>query len=138
MTIPVIVVSLEKVVYEDTAEEIIAPTENGQIAILPHHIPLLTTLTEGEVIIKKGGKDTYIAITGGFLDVSKEKTTILADYAIESEDIQVAKAQQAKEKAEKLLEEKVGNFDFAEIEAQLRRSLLELKIGQKRKAKILR
>ncbi len=135
MTIPVVVVSPEKIVYEDAAEEVIAPTENGQIAILPHHVPLLTTLTEGEVVIKKGGKDTYIAITGGFLDVSKGKATILADYAIESDDIQVVKAQAAKERAEKLLEEKVGNFDFAEIEAQLRRSLLELKIGQKRKAR---
>lgn len=133
MTLHVDVLSPEKVVFQGEADEILAPTPNGQIAILPHHVSLLTTISQGEVVIKQGRKMYYIAVMGGFLQVQKDVVTVLADYAIQSQDIQLARAQEAKKRAEKLLEEKVSKEDYAKIEADLRRSLLELKVAQRRK-----
>lgn len=131
------IVTPEKVVYKDEVDEIIAPTLNGQIAILPHHVSLLTQLISGEIITKKGGKDQYLAVTGGFLEVSKNKVTVLADYAVRSEEIEIAKAVEAQKKAQKLMQEKVSEKDFAQAESQLRRSILELKVAQRRKTRSL-
>jgi len=127
------VLSPENVVYRGEADEVIAPTSNGQIAIFPHHVSLLTKISEGELIVKSGKQTQYIAVMDGFLQVRKDFITVLADYAIQSEDIQMHKAEEAKKRAEKLLEERVGQKDFAIIEADLRRSLLELKVAQKRR-----
>ena len=137
MTFHLEIVSPEKIVYQGDAEEVIIPTADGQIAILPHHVKLLTQVSEGEIIVKKSKNNQYIAVTGGFLEFENNKATLLADYAIESEDIQIARAQEAKDRAEKLLKEKVSEEDFAEIQSQLRRSLLELRVGEmRRKRKI--
>ncbi|OGH19468.1 MAG: ATP synthase F1 subunit epsilon [Candidatus Levybacteria bacterium RIFCSPHIGHO2_12_FULL_38_12] len=133
MTIKLQVITPEKIIYDDNVDKIIVPTPNGQIAILPRHITLLSQVSDGEIIVKKATTDHHIAVTGGFLEVRKNQATILADYAIESDAIQVAKAQEAKERAEKLLSEKLSEEDFAEIQSQLRRSLLELKVAEMKK-----
>lgn len=133
MTIKLQVITPEKVIFDGEVDEVIVPTRSGQIAILPHHVSLLTQVSDGEIIVKKAKENHHITLTGGFLEVGKNITTILADYAIESDDIQVAKAEEAKERAEKLLKEKLSEEDFAEINAQLRKSLLELKVGDLRK-----
>lgn len=127
------VITPEKIIFEGDVDEIMVPTPNGQIGILPHHITLLSQVSDGELVIKKGNNNHHIAVTGGFLEVGNNSATILADYAIESDDISVAKAQEAKERAEKLLSQKLSEEDFAEIQAQLRRSLLEIKVGEIRK-----
>jgi len=131
MKIIVEILSPEGQIYQGEADEIVAPSQQGEIAILPNHSPLFTKLAEGEVIIKDGKDETSIAVTGGFLEISKNKVDILADYAIRAENIEIAKAEQAKKKAEELLREKKENFDFSLIEKDLQRSILELKIGEK-------
>ncbi|MEX2007184.1 MAG: ATP synthase F1 subunit epsilon, partial [Candidatus Levyibacteriota bacterium] len=123
------IITPEKVVYSDKVSEVLVPTENGEIGILPKHIGLFTKVVPGELTIKKGSSELTIAITGGFLEVSADKITILADYAIRAENIEVAKAMEAKEKAEKLMKEKTDERDSAMLEGQLRRAVLELKIA---------
>ena len=127
------IITPEKVIFQGQADEILVPTPGGQIGVLPHHITLLSQISDGEIVVKKGSTKQHIAVTGGFLEVGNNKATILADYAIESDDIQEAKAKEAKERAEKLLEQKLSEEDFAEIQAQLRRSLLELKVAELKK-----
>lgn len=127
------VITPEKIIFDGEVDEVLIPTPNGQIAILPHHITLLTQISDGELIIKKGPQSHHVAVTGGFLEVGNNKATVLSDYAIESDDIQIAKAQEAKERAEELLKGKLSDQDFAEIQSQLRRSLLELKVAEMRK-----
>lgn len=127
------IITPEKTIYSDTIDALVVPTTSGEITILPNHVPLITQIASGEMTIKKQSKDQHIAITGGFLEVSNNKITILADYAVRSEEIETAKAEEAKKRAEKLVSEKIGKEDFAEAEAQLRKSLLELKIVTKRK-----
>jgi F-type H+-transporting ATPase subunit epsilon len=112
-------------------DEITAPGFDGEISILPNHVNLLTRLKHGELIIKKAGKNSAFAVMGGFLEVLDNKVSILADYAIKADDIEIAKAEQARERAKKLMEERKGKEDFAIAEGELRRSLLELKVAKK-------
>lgn len=127
------IITPEKIIYKEEVLEVVAPTVNGQISILPHHVGLLTKLISGELIVKKGATQQIIAVTGGFLEVGNNNISILADYAIRAEDIEVEKAQEAKKRAEALMEEKISEQDEALIEAQLRRALLELKVARKHK-----
>lgn len=133
MTLHLEIITPEKVVYKDDVNEVISPTVNGEISILPNHVGLLTQIAPGEITVKKQGREYFLAITGGFLEVSRNKVTILADYAIRSEEIEIEKAQEAQKKARKLMEEKTSEKDFAIAESELRRSLLELKVAHRRK-----
>ena len=118
-------------VFSGEADEIIAPTVNGEIGILPNHVPLLTQILPGELRVKNAGKTSSFAIMGGYLEVANNHVNVLGDYAVRAEDIEVAKAQQAKSTAEKAKQEKVSREDLAIIEADLRRSLLELKVARR-------
>ncbi|MBI4089145.1 MAG: ATP synthase F1 subunit epsilon [Candidatus Levybacteria bacterium] len=130
------IITPEKVIYKDEVDEIVTPTVNGEIAILPNHINLLTQITPGELIVKKGSSTESLAITGGFLEVSNNKISILAEYAIKAEDIQVAHAEEAKKRAEKIMSEKTSENDFKIAEGELLKSLLQLKIASKRRRRI--
>lgn len=120
-------------IYSGEADEIIVPTVNGEIGVLPNHVSLLTQILPGELRVKSGGKTNFFAIMGGYLEVNNNQVNVLGDYAIRAEDIEVAKAEQAKIKAEKMKTEKISQEDFAVIEADLRRSLLELKVAHRRR-----
>lgn len=120
-------------VYSGEADEVIVPTVTGEIGILPNHVSLLTQILPGELRVKNGGKTSSFAIMGGYLEVANNTVNVLGDYAIRAEDIEVAKAEQAKARAEKAKSEKVSKEDFATIEADLRRSLLELKVAHRRR-----
>lgn len=127
------IITPEKVIYSDKVSEVLIPTENGQVGILPKHVGLFARVVPGELIIKKDGSQQIIAITGGFLEVSKDKVSILADHAIRAENIEVGKALEAKERAEELMKEKASGRDAAMLEGQLRRAILELKVASKLK-----
>lgn len=133
MNLQIEVITPEKVIYKDEVNEVLAQTENGQIGILPHHVGLLAKLIPGELIIKKGSREDSLAVAGGFLNVSDNKVIVLADYAIRTEEIEVARAEEAKKRAEKLLSEQKERKDMAFAEAELRRSLMELNVASKRK-----
>ncbi|MDO8460831.1 MAG: F0F1 ATP synthase subunit epsilon [bacterium] len=133
MTFYLEIITPEKVVFKDDVDELIVPTTTGEVGIMPNHVSLLTQISLGELIIRQGQKEHALAISGGFLDVANNQVTILADYAIRSEDIEIAKVEEAQKRAQKAMEEKVSERDFAEAEASLRRSLLELKVAQKRR-----
>ncbi|MBI2430728.1 MAG: ATP synthase F1 subunit epsilon [Candidatus Levybacteria bacterium] len=136
MTLNLEIVTPEKVVFKDEVNEVVVPTTSGEIAILPNHISLLSQIAPGEMTIKKGGTQDSLAITGGFLDVHNNNVSILADYAIRSEDIEIAKVEEAQKRAEKVMQEKASDQDFALAEAQFRRTILELKVASKRRRKI--
>ena len=136
MSLNLTITTPEKKVLEETVDEIVVPTTSGEIAVLTNHVDLLTAIKPGELTIKKGTKSSSFAVTGGFMEVSKNNVSILADYAIRAEDIEVAKASEAKERAENAMREKTSQQDFAEAEAQLRRSLVELEIGKRRRRPI--
>ena len=127
-------VTPEKIVLSEEVDEVTVPTTTGEITVLPKHVSLVTQVSPGELIVRKSGKVEHFAITGGILEVSKEKVVILGEHAIRADDIEVAKAEEAKRKAEQRMKERVSEEDFATIEADLRRSLLELKVARKRRS----
>ncbi len=133
MTFHLEVITPEKVVLSEEVNEVLVPTPQGQIGILPNHVTLLSQLTQGELIIKRDHEVQVLAIESGFLEVSKKKVTILTDYAIHGDDIQVAKVQEAIERAKAVIAQKAGNKDFMTAQLELRRSILELKVAERRK-----
>ena len=130
------VLTPNKKIFSEEIDELIVNTTNGQIGILPNHIQLVTRIKPSEMIIKIKGKKHYFAITGGFLEVDKNKIVIIADYAVSSEDIGVEEALQAKKRAEEILKktkENISERDFATAQADLRRAILQLNIANRRR-----
>lgn len=130
------IITPEKIVFKDEVNEVVAPTADGEIAILPQHINLITRINPGELIIKKGSSNQFIAITGGFLEVNNNKISILADYAVKAQDIEIARAQEAKKRAEKIMSEKATDNEQRIAEGELMKAILELKIAAKHKRRI--
>lgn len=127
------IITPEKVVYREEVNEVVVPTVQGEIAILPNHVNLLTQVSPGELIVKKGTAQQYVAITGGFLEVNSNKISILADYAIKAQDIEIARATEAKKRAEKLMQEKKTDNELRIAEAEMIKSILELKVATRHK-----
>jgi F-type H+-transporting ATPase subunit epsilon len=127
------IVTAERVVYSEDVDAVIAPGIEGQLGILPHHAPLMTTLIPGELVVKKGGQELPLAITGGFIEVRPDRIIILADAAERVEEIDVARAEEAKRRAEERLKEGGPDVDLLRAEAALRRSLVRLEIAARRK-----
>jgi F-type H+-transporting ATPase subunit epsilon len=125
----------EKLVFEDKElDSVTMPTSMGEITILPGHIPLVVKVAPGEVIVRKKGTEHVMVTMQGFMHLDKEgNIVILSDYAIRSEDVVLAKVEEAKKKAEAAMKEKTSEKDFVVAEAELRKTLLELKIAQKRR-----
>lgn len=124
------IVTAERAVYSEEVDMVIAPGVEGQLGILPHHAPLMTTLQAGELRVKKGREEVSLVISGGFLEVRPDRVVILADAAERAEEIDVARAEAAKRRAqERLAEEHVPGVDEARAEAALRRSLARLKVA---------
>lgn len=129
------VVSPEGTVYQDTVDEISLPTPTGEITILPHHVSLFTKMSSGIVNIKKGGKESIIATIGGFVEVDNGNVTILSDHLVKAENIQAAKAQEAKKRAEDTMKKKESDVDFVMAEKELQRAIMELHVADKIKKK---
>lgn len=127
------IVTAERVVFSDDVDVVIAPGVEGQLGILPHHSPLMTMLLPGELLVRKGGEEFYLAISGGFLEVRPDRIIVLADAAERAEEIDVARAEEAKRRAEERLKAHPPEADEARVEAALRRSLARLKVVERRK-----
>ena len=130
------IVTAERVVYSEEVEIVIAPGVEGQLGILPHHTPLMTTLEVGELIARKGGEEFCFCISGGFLEVRPDRVIVLADVAERSEDIDLARADEAKRRAQERIAHPTRGVDTARAEAALRRSLVRLKVAEKRRRRI--
>ena len=125
------VVTAERMVYSDDVDMVIAPGFEGQLGILPHHTPLMTTLLPGELRIKKGSEEISLAISGGFLEVRPDRVIVLADAAERAEEIDVERAEAARRRArERLAQRRELGTDGARAEAALRRSLARLKVAE--------
>ncbi len=131
-TIKLDVVTAERVVFSEEVDVVVAPGVEGQLGILPHHAPLMTMLQPGELLIKQGGAEFCLAITGGFLEVRPDRIIVLADAAERAEDIDVSRAEEAKKRAEeRLRESKAPGIDDTRTEVALRRALVRLKAVEK-------
>ena len=130
MPIHLEIVTAERVVLSDEVDQINAPTKDGRVGILPRHAPLLTILDVGELDIIKAGERTPFAISGGFMEVLPNRVTILADTAERADEIDEARAEAARRRAEEQIAQRQSDHDIALAEAELRRALIRLKVAQ--------
>lgn len=127
------IVTAERAVYSDDVDMVIAPGTEGELGILPRHAPLLTGLQVGELRIKKEGREELFAIGGGFMEVRPDRVIVLADTAESSAEIDVERAEAARQRAERLLTEGLPAERRAGVEAALRRSRIRLKVARRRR-----
>ena len=127
------IVTAEGVVYSEDVDVVVAPGIEGQLGILPHHAPLMTTLQAGELRVRKGGEEFLLAISGGFLEVRPDRVIVLADAAERAEEIDIVRAEEAKRRAEAALTRRAPEADAAQAEAALRRSLIRLRVAEGRR-----
>jgi len=127
------IITPEKVVLSEEVDSVTIPAQEGEVTILPEHIPLFTRVIPGEIKYKAGKGEQFMAVQEGFLEVLNDKVNIITNYAVRSEEIEVAKVEAAKKRAEQQLSEKKGEADFAIAEAELRKSILELKVARRRR-----
>jgi len=129
------IVTAERLVFSDDVDVIVAPGIEGELGILPHHAPLMTILQAGGLRVRKGEEEFLLAISGGFLEVRPDRVIALVDAAERAEEIDIARAEAAKRRAEEVLSQHPPGMDAARAEAALHRSLARLKVAEKRRKK---
>jgi F-type H+-transporting ATPase subunit epsilon len=122
-------------IFSEDVSAVIAWGVEGQLAILPHHAPLMTMLQPGDLMIRKDKEEEYVVISGGFLEVRPDKVIILADACERVDEIDIARAEEAKKRAQETMKAAPLTADAATAEASLRRSLARLKVAEKRRRK---
>ncbi len=129
------IVTAERAVYSQDVDEVIAPGIDGELGILPEHAPLMTTLQPGMLTIKKGGDELNLAVSGGFMEVRPDRVIILADAAEHAEEIDIARAEEARRRAEEAKAGAVTMGAEAQMaaEAALARALARIKVAQRRR-----
>ncbi len=130
------IVTGERLVFTETGVDmVIAPGSDGTLGILPHHAPLITTLAQGELRVKKGDTEQSLVVFGGFMEVTPSKVIVLADSAERAEEIDVARAEAARRRAEETIAARAGELDLAKAELSLRRAAIRLQVGQRRRSR---
>lgn len=128
------IVTPERVAYEDDVDMVICPGSEGELGILPHHAPLLSTLGVGELKIRKGGQEEYFAIAGGFVQVRPDKVVVMAETADLASEIDLDAAQAARKEAERALQEGFSEpADLARARAAMERALLRIRVAERRR-----
>lgn len=130
-TVQVNVVTPDGPVYDADVEMVSVKAQSGELGILPGHIPLVAPLQIGAVRLKKSGSTELVAVSGGFLEVRPDKVTILAQAAETVEDIDLTRAQSAKERAEQRLNKSTDDIDFKRAELALRRAMNRINVSQR-------
>jgi F-type H+-transporting ATPase subunit epsilon len=129
------IVSQDHLVFEGDVDIVVAPGTEGEMGILPHHAPLLTTLGHGILKIRRGGEEEFFAISGGFMEVRPDIVTVLADAAEHADEIDTARADDARRRAEASLQAGIPHASEAYLAAEmaLRRSNLRLQVARRRR-----
>ena len=127
------IVTPEQVICECEAQQVTLPVSDGEVTILPNHRSYIASLKIGEIIAKKDGEENNIAVVGGFLEFRDNKLTVLADEAERAEEIDIKKAEAAKQRAEDIKNKviKTDESEYAHVAATLEREMSRIKIAKK-------
>ncbi len=130
-TIKLEIITPEAKTFSDDVDMVTLTGAEGEMGILPQHMPLMTQLVAGEIIARKGTENIFLAVGDGFVQVTGERVAILTDMAIRAENIDEAKAEEARQRAEARLAEKITGEDAAMVNAALVNSLAQLKVKRR-------
>jgi len=129
------IVSPERLAYTDEVDMVVVPGIDGELGILPHHTRLISALGVGELRIRKGGTEQSMLISGGFVEVRPDKVVVLADLAEHSEEIDEARATEARRQAEAELQQAQEPADIARVRAALQTALMRERIATRRRSR---
>ena len=133
MTVQLEIVTPERLAYSDVVDAVVLPGSEGEIGVLPHHAPLVSTLGIGELRIRKEGVEESFAIVGGFLQVRPDKVVVMAETADMASEIDLEKAQEARREAERALETGFHEgADLSAARASLQQALLRIRVAERR------
>ena len=125
------IVTPEAKTYSEDVDMVTLPGVEGEMGIYPMHVPLMTQIVAGEVVVRKNGQDYFLAVGEGFVEITGEKVAIMTDMAIKAADIDEAKAEEARRRAEARLAEKLDDEEAALVSAALMHSLAQLKVKRR-------
>ena len=132
MTIKLEIVTPEAKIFSDDVEMVTLTGSEGEMGILPQHMPLMTQLVAGEIIAQKGKETIFLAVGDGFVQITGDRVAILTDMAINAENIDEAKAEEALRRAEVRLSEKISDEEAARVQAALMHATMQLKVKRRR------
>jgi len=132
-TLKLEIVTPDAKVYSEDVDMVTLPGVEGEMGIYPQHVPLMTQLSAGEIIVRKGGQDFFLAVGDGFVEVTGERVAVLTDMAVRAENIDEAKAEEARRRAEARLAEQLNDEEAALVNAALAHSLAQLKVKRRQK-----
>jgi F-type H+-transporting ATPase subunit epsilon len=128
------IVTPEAKAYSEDVDMVTIPGSEGELGILPQHVPLLTAIKPGELRVLKNGKETFLAVGEGFVEVTQERVIVLTDMALEDTQIDEAAAQAAFEKAQEALKaQRLSDEEHATVQASLEKSIAQLMIKRRKR-----
>ena len=130
-TLKLEIVTPEARTYSEDVEMVTLPAVEGEMGVFPQHVPLMTQIVPGEIIVKKDGRDYFLAVGEGFVEITGERVAIMTDMAIRAENVDEAKAEEARRRAEARLAEKLDDEEAAMVSAALAHSLAQLKVKRR-------
>ncbi len=127
------IVTPEQKTYSDDVDSVVIPGVEGELGVLPQHVPLLTQLLPGELRVLKGGEEIRLAVGEGFVEISAEKVAVLTDMAVRESDIDESAAEEAVRRAEQAMQEnKLSDEEYATVKASLQKSLAQIRVKRRR------
>jgi F-type H+-transporting ATPase subunit epsilon len=130
-TLKLEIVTPESRAFSDNVEMVTVPAAEGEMGIYPQHVPVLTQIVPGEIVIRKDGQEFFLAVGEGFIEVTGDRVAIMADMAIRAENIDEARVEEARQRAQARLAEKLDDEETAMVNAVLTHSLAQLKVKRR-------
>ena len=131
-TLKLEIVTPEKTAYSEDVEMVTLPGSEGELGVYPNHVPLLTTLNPGELRVLKGGRESFLAVGEGFVEITGDAVSVLTDMALEPAAIDEHAAEAAVARAQKAMKEDHGSEEVAAIQASLQKALAQLHVKRRR------
>ena len=132
-TLKLEIVTPEAKIFSGYVEMVTLTGTDGQMGILPQHMPLMTQLASGEIVVRQNCKDVFLAVGDGFVQVTGERVSVLTDMAIKADDIDEARAEEACRQAEARLAQKLSDEEAATVQAALAHATVQLKVKRQHK-----
>jgi F-type H+-transporting ATPase subunit epsilon len=130
------IITPEHLVLEDEVEQVTLPTGDGEVTVLPNHISYIASLGSGEIVLKKKGKESSLAVAGGFIEFNKNQMVILADMAERAEEIDLQLAEAGKKRAEEAMREKITDeAEYASVASAIQKESARIKVAKKHRSK---
>jgi F-type H+-transporting ATPase subunit epsilon len=132
-TLKLEIVTPEAKIYSDDVDMVTLTGSEGELGILPGHVPLMTELCAGEIVARKDQDTVFLAVGDGFVQITGDRVSVLTDMAIRAENIDEAKAEEARRRAEARLSEKITDAEAASVQAALAQAAAQLKVKRQRR-----